>query len=112
METPETQSCFTVDAMLYMMCINPVAGNEFDTVSAHFTEYAPDGTTKRFNIETVEMDPTTPLNLVTKDSALDLIYEYTKSDDSVEHAMLSYDMFATRTVDGKVYLYGWYDRSK
>lgn len=103
---------FTVDAMMYMMCTNPLAGNEFDITSAYFSEYRPDGTVGRYNIETVELAADTELKLVTKESALDLIYEYTKSDEYVENAMLSYDMFAQRIVDGRVYLYGWYDRSK
>lgn len=106
-------TCFNVDAMLYQMCVNPVCGNDFDMLSAYYTEIMPDGTRMRYNFESVNMPMETELTLIDRDSAIDLLNKYTHENyDIIEDIMLSYDMFATRKVDGKDVLYCWYDRSK
>jgi len=113
---------FTIDNMLYEMCVNPLglfshdgkdSRDNFDAKTAFFTEYRPDGTMDRYNIESVKLPMNTPLDLIDKWTAISLISEYFGgSYDVADNAQLAYDRFATREVDGQKYVYGWYDRSK
>lgn len=120
-QTTMTEDVFTIDNMFYEMCINPLGvfshdGSEtrdnFDASSAFFSEYCPDGTVNRYNIESNKIPMETKIDRLDKWTALDLIYNYTQSNDIYQNAMLSYDRFATYEVDGKKRVVAWYNRSK
>jgi hypothetical protein len=121
---------FRVDNMFYQMCVNPLgvfshdgmdSRDNFDASTAFFTEFRPDGTMNRYNIESFgddkkivgsDLTMETELTFLDKWSALSKIYDYTQSNDVYQSTMLAYDTFATREVNGETYVYGWYNRSK
>ena len=103
---------FTVDNMLYQMCVNATWAEEYDSASSTYTEYCADGTIKTRTLETVDMPMDTELTLLDKFSALDIIDKMFDNQDVVISAMHMHDTFATRTVDGKTHVIGWNDRSR
>jgi len=103
---------FTVDNMLYQMCVNATWAEEYDAASSTYTEYCADGSIKCRTLETVDLPMDTILTLVDKYTALDIINKMFDEQDVVISAMHNHDTFATRKVDGKVHVLGWNDRSK
>lgn len=112
---------FRVDNMFYQMCVNPLgvfshdgmeSRDNFDASTAFYTEFRPDGSVNRHNLENCDLPMDTPLEFMDKWSALDLVYRYTNSNDIYQNTMLAYDTFAKREVDGQTYVYGWYNRSR
>lgn len=103
---------FTVDNMLYQMCVNATWAEEYDSATSEYTEYCADGTIKSRTFETVDLPMDTVLNLVDKFTALDIINNMFDDQEIVISAMHNHDTFATRNVGGKVHVIGWNDRSK
>lgn len=103
---------FTVDNMLYQMCVNSTWAEEYDSATSAYTEYCADGSIKRRTFETVDLPINTELTLVDKFTALDIINNMFDDQDVVISAMHDHDTFATREVDGNVHVLGWNNRSR
>ena len=103
---------FTVDNMLYQMCVSSAWREEFDTASATYTEYWPDGSVRLRSFETVDIPMDTELSLIDKFAALEIIQKYANNDDILISAMNNHDTFATRKGDAGNIVLGWNDRSK
>ena len=108
----ECNQKFTVDNMLYQMCVSSTWRDEFDVGSATYTEYWPDGSVRMRTFETVDIPMDTVLSLIDKFSALDLIQKYCDSDDVIISAMNNHDSFATRTDGDRIIVVGWNNRSR
>jgi hypothetical protein len=106
------QPKFTVDNMLYQMCVSSAWREEFDMSTASYTEYHPDGSIRIRQFETVDIPMDTELTLMDKFSALELIQSYTDNDELIMSAMHNHNSFATREGDAGKIVMGWNDRSK
>lgn len=103
---------FTVDNMLYQMCVSSAWRDEFDVASATYTEYWPDGSVRLRSFETVDIPMDTELSLIDTYAALGIIQKYSDNDDLVVSAMHNHDTFATRKGETGDIVLGWNDRSK
>ena len=103
---------FTVENMLYQMCVSSAWREEFDVKSATYTEYWPNGELRMRQFETVDIPMDTELTLMEKYAALELIQKYFDEDEVVISAMNNHNMFATRKDGDKVIVLGWNDRSR
>lgn len=108
----ECKQKFTVDNMLYQMCVSSTWREEFDVESASYTEYWPDGSVRIRKFETVDIPMNTELSLMDKFTALDRIQQYCDSDEVVISAMNNHDSFATRTDGDSIIVLGWNNRSR
>jgi len=108
MEEPK----FTIDNMMYQMCISSTWAEEYDMTTSTFTEYCHDGTIHRKTFETNDIPMDTELHLLDKFSALELISKYFDDDEILQSAMCDHDTFATRDIDGHTNVLGWNNRSK
>jgi hypothetical protein len=104
---------FTLDNMLYQMCVSSTWREEFDMKSAYYTEYWPNQEIHTRYFETVDIPMDTELTLMEKFAALELIQKYFDEDEVVISAMNNHNMFATRKDnDGNIIVIGWNDRSR
>ena len=103
-------STITLKEIMYQMIESTVAGEDFDRKSAYFAEYKPDGSVARYNMESVDMHPDTEMEKVGKYDALAMIQKY-KDDAALEHAMYTYDSFATMDTDEGKVVYAWNNRN-
>lgn len=103
-------SNITAKEMMYQMIESTVLGEDFDRESAYFAEYKPNGEVARYNMKTIDMHPDTEMESVDQYEALALIQKYS-GDASVEHAMYTYDSFATRNTDDGLVVYAWNNRN-
>lgn len=103
---------FTVDNMLYQMCVSSTWREEFDMATATYTEYHPDGSIRIRKFETVDIPMDTELTLTDKFTALEIIQSYTDNDELIMSAMTNHNAFATRDGENGKIVLGWNDRSK
>lgn len=108
----QQQPKFTVDNMLYQMCVSSAWREEFDVKSASYTEYWSNGEIRLRHFETVDIPMDTEITLMEKYAALELIQKYFAEDEVVISAMNNHNMFATRKDGDNVVVIGWNDRSK
>lgn len=108
----QAKPLFTLDNMLYQMCVSSAWREEYDMSSSSYTEYFPDGTIRLRTFETVDIPMDTALNLINKFDALAMIQKYSDNDELVQSAMFNHDSFATREENGQTIVLGWNDRSK
>ena len=103
---------FTLDNMLYQMCVSSTWREEFDMGSAAYTEYWPDGSVRVRQFETVDIPMDTELSLMDKFAALELVQKYCDNDDILVSAMNNLDSFATRKDGENTIVIGWNNRSR
>lgn len=112
MSTEKQSPMFTVDNMLYQMCVSSAWRDEFDVSSATYTEYWPNGEIRMRTFETVDVPMDTELTLVNKFDALEMIQNMFDNDEILISAMNNHNAFATRVSDGNTIIVGWNDRSR
>lgn len=109
----EQQAKFTLDNMLYQMCVSSTWREEFDMKTAYYTEYWPNKEIHTRYFETVDIPMDTELTLIDKFTALELIQKYFDEDEVVISAMYNHNAFATRPDEnGNLIVLGWNDRSR
>lgn len=108
----DSKQKFTVDNMLYQMCVSSAWREEFDMQTSTYTEYHPDGTFRIRTFETVDIPMDTELTLIDKFKALEMIQKYTDNDEILISAMHNHNAYATRDSDKGLVVIGWNDRSR